>query len=141
MLQLFVSHVRVHRGSHTRCPLAELLGQGVWSGVCPQRSLEDEINSTTAEDLPIFAVSYLVIFLYISLALGSYSSWRRVPVRSERGAVRVSWPTIRVPRTFPTYFLEHFKTAKWTYPGWLFQEVMLLEVFCFERPCEFSLCS
>ena len=153
--------------------------QWVWSGVCPQRSLEDEINSTTAEDLPIFAVSYLVIFLYISLALGSYSSWRRVPVRSERGAVRVSWPTIRVPRTFPTYFLllllllsrfsrvrlcatpqtvvyqaplspgfsrqqyflEHFKTAKWTYPGWLLQGVMLLEVFCFERPCEFSLCS
>nr|XP_020748933.1 Niemann-Pick C1-like protein 1 [Odocoileus virginianus texanus] len=48
-----------------------------------ERSLEDEINSTTAEDLPIFAVSYLVIFLYISLALGSYSSWRRVPVDSK----------------------------------------------------------
>uniref|UniRef100_A0A8C9BWG2 NPC1 like intracellular cholesterol transporter 1 n=1 Tax=Phocoena sinus TaxID=42100 RepID=A0A8C9BWG2_PHOSS len=48
-----------------------------------ERSLEDEINSTTAEDLPIFAVSYLVIFLYISLALGSYSSWRRVLVDSK----------------------------------------------------------
>lgn len=55
----------------------------------PQRSLEDEINSTTAEDLPIFAVSYLVIFLYISLALGSYSSWRRVLVRSEGSRVLV----------------------------------------------------
>lgn len=141
MLQLFLQPCQSsHRLTYT-CPLAELLGQWVWSGVCPQRSLEDEINSTTAEDLPIFAVSYLVIFLYISLALGSYSSWRRVPVRSERGAMRVSWPTIRVPRTSPTYFLEHFKTAKWTYPGWLLQGVMLLEVFYFERPCEFSLCS
>ena len=59
---------------------------GPWGGVgvCPQRSLEDEINSSTFQDLPIFAVSYIVIFLYISLALGTYSSWRRVLVRSGR---------------------------------------------------------
>lgn len=56
--------------------------------VCPQRSLEDEINRTTAEDLPVFAVSYLVIFLYMSLALGSYVSWRRLPVSRGRGAGR-----------------------------------------------------
>ncbi|XP_046525061.1 NPC1-like intracellular cholesterol transporter 1 isoform X1 [Equus quagga] len=48
-----------------------------------ERSLEDEINRTTFQDLPIFAVSYIVIFLYISLALGSYSSWRRVRVDSK----------------------------------------------------------
>uniref|UniRef100_A0A2K6MQ18 NPC1 like intracellular cholesterol transporter 1 n=1 Tax=Rhinopithecus bieti TaxID=61621 RepID=A0A2K6MQ18_RHIBE len=48
-----------------------------------ERSLEDEINRTTAEDLPIFATSYIVIFLYISLALGSYSSWSRVMVDSK----------------------------------------------------------
>ncbi|XP_047550697.1 NPC1-like intracellular cholesterol transporter 1 [Lutra lutra] len=48
-----------------------------------ERSLEDEINRTTAQDLPIFGVSYIVIFLYISLALGSYSSWRRVLVDSK----------------------------------------------------------
>lgn len=47
-----------------------------------QRSLEDEINRTTAQDLPIFAVSYLVIFLYIALALGSYSRGSRVLVRA-----------------------------------------------------------
>lgn len=52
-----------------------------WAAGCPQRSLEDEINRTTAQDLPTFAISYLVIFLYISLALGSYSGWRRVLVR------------------------------------------------------------
>lgn len=54
--------------------------------VCPQRSLEDEISRTTAQDLPIFAISYLVIFLYISLALGSYTSWRRMLVRGVWGA-------------------------------------------------------
>ncbi|XP_035109200.1 NPC1-like intracellular cholesterol transporter 1 isoform X1 [Callithrix jacchus] len=48
-----------------------------------ERSLEDEINRTTAEDLPIFAISYIVIFLYISLALGTYSSWSRVMVDSK----------------------------------------------------------
>lgn len=49
--------------------------------VCLQRSLEDEINRTTIQDLPVFAISYIIIFLYISLALGSYSSWNRVAVR------------------------------------------------------------
>ncbi|XP_038609969.1 NPC1-like intracellular cholesterol transporter 1 [Tachyglossus aculeatus] len=48
-----------------------------------ERSLEDEINRTTAEDLPIFAISYAVIFLYITLALGEYSSWRRLLVDSK----------------------------------------------------------
>uniref|UniRef100_A0A8C5L4U1 NPC1 like intracellular cholesterol transporter 1 n=1 Tax=Jaculus jaculus TaxID=51337 RepID=A0A8C5L4U1_JACJA len=48
-----------------------------------ERSLEDEINRTTIEDLPVFATSYLVIFLYISLALGSYSKWSRIVVESK----------------------------------------------------------
>ncbi|XP_007954611.1 NPC1-like intracellular cholesterol transporter 1 [Orycteropus afer afer] len=48
-----------------------------------ERSLEDEINRTTGEDLPIFAISYIVIFLYITLALGSYSSKCRVLVDSK----------------------------------------------------------
>lgn len=45
-----------------------------------QRSLEDEINRTTAEDIPIFMISYAVIFLYIALALGDYSSFKRILV-------------------------------------------------------------
>ncbi|KFO33059.1 NPC1-like intracellular cholesterol transporter 1 [Fukomys damarensis] len=48
-----------------------------------ERSLEDEINRTTLKDLPVFAVSYIVIFLYISLALGSYSRCDLVPVESK----------------------------------------------------------
>ncbi|NXW83427.1 NPCL1 protein, partial [Alopecoenas beccarii] len=48
-----------------------------------QRSLEDEINRTTGEDIPIFAISYLVVFLYIALALGEYTTWRRILVDSK----------------------------------------------------------
>ncbi|KAM4676338.1 NPC1-like intracellular cholesterol transporter 1 [Discoglossus pictus] len=48
-----------------------------------ERSLEDEINRTTTEDIPIFTISYLVIFVYIALALGEYSSCRRVLVDSK----------------------------------------------------------
>ncbi|KAM8974642.1 NPC1-like intracellular cholesterol transporter 1 [Pelodytes ibericus] len=48
-----------------------------------ERSLEDEINRTTTEDIPIFTISYLVIFIYIALALGEYSSCRRVLVDSK----------------------------------------------------------
>ncbi|KAM3830837.1 NPC1-like intracellular cholesterol transporter 1 isoform 1-T1 [Vipera latastei] len=45
-----------------------------------ERSLEDEVSRTTWEDLPIFAVSYLVIFIYITVALGEYSSCRNILV-------------------------------------------------------------
>ncbi|XP_076020863.1 NPC1-like intracellular cholesterol transporter 1 [Genypterus blacodes] len=48
-----------------------------------ERSLEDEINRTTAEDIPIFMISYAVIFVYISVALGEYSSLKRILVDSK----------------------------------------------------------
>ncbi|XP_049997171.1 NPC1-like intracellular cholesterol transporter 1 [Alexandromys fortis] len=48
-----------------------------------ERSLEDEINRTTIQDLPVFAISYIIVFLYISLALGSYSRWKRIAVDSK----------------------------------------------------------
>uniref|UniRef100_A0A8C6RZ73 NPC1 like intracellular cholesterol transporter 1 n=1 Tax=Nannospalax galili TaxID=1026970 RepID=A0A8C6RZ73_NANGA len=48
-----------------------------------ERSVEDEINSTTIKDLPIFAISYIIVFLYISLALGSYSRWNQILVESK----------------------------------------------------------
>ncbi|KAH0622987.1 hypothetical protein JD844_030872 [Phrynosoma platyrhinos] len=44
-----------------------------------ERSLEDEISRSTWEDLPVFAVSYLLVFVYIALALGQYSSCKRIP--------------------------------------------------------------
>ncbi|XP_042329884.1 NPC1-like intracellular cholesterol transporter 1 [Sceloporus undulatus] len=48
-----------------------------------ERSLEDEISRSTWEDLPVFALSYLLIFAYIALALGQYSSCKRIPVDSK----------------------------------------------------------
>ncbi|XP_015745684.1 NPC1-like intracellular cholesterol transporter 1 [Python bivittatus] len=45
-----------------------------------ERSLEDEVSRTTWEDLPIFLTSYLVIFVYMAVALGEYSSCRRILV-------------------------------------------------------------
>ncbi|XP_077162613.1 NPC1-like intracellular cholesterol transporter 1 [Paroedura picta] len=48
-----------------------------------ERSLEDEISRTTWEDLRIFVISYLVIFLYIALALGKYSSCKHLLVDSK----------------------------------------------------------
>uniref|UniRef100_A0A8C5X4I0 NPC1 like intracellular cholesterol transporter 1 n=1 Tax=Malurus cyaneus samueli TaxID=2593467 RepID=A0A8C5X4I0_9PASS len=45
-----------------------------------ERSLEDEINRTSGEDIPVFAVSYLLVFAYIALALGEYTACRRLLV-------------------------------------------------------------
>ena len=63
-----------------------------------QRSLEDEINRTTGEDIPIFAISYLVVFAYIALALGEYTAWRRVLVRVGGWGGSGWWQHPRVPR-------------------------------------------
>uniref|UniRef100_A0A8C8JT50 SSD domain-containing protein n=1 Tax=Oncorhynchus tshawytscha TaxID=74940 RepID=A0A8C8JT50_ONCTS len=48
-----------------------------------ERSLEDEINRTTVEDIPIFMISYAVIFVYIAVALGEYTSFSRILVDSK----------------------------------------------------------
>ncbi|XP_069070363.1 NPC1-like intracellular cholesterol transporter 1 [Pleurodeles waltl] len=48
-----------------------------------ERSLEDEISRTTMEDIPIFTISYAVIFLYIALALGEYTRCSRVMIESK----------------------------------------------------------
>ena len=45
-----------------------------------ERSIEDEIDATTESDLGIFIASYVIIFVYIMSALGSYSSIKRIPV-------------------------------------------------------------
>ncbi|NXE99778.1 NPCL1 protein, partial [Menura novaehollandiae] len=64
-------------GRGGRCPASPHVS------LSPQRSLEDEINRTTGEDIPIFATSYLLVFAYIALALGEYTAWRRVLVESK----------------------------------------------------------
>ncbi|XP_041256950.1 NPC1-like intracellular cholesterol transporter 1 [Onychostruthus taczanowskii] len=48
-----------------------------------ERSLEDELNRTSGEDLPVFATSYLLVFAYIALALGECWGWQRVLVESK----------------------------------------------------------
>ncbi|XP_048195305.1 NPC1-like intracellular cholesterol transporter 1 isoform X1 [Perognathus longimembris pacificus] len=72
-----------------------------------ERSLEDEINRTTLKDLPIFTISYFVIFLYIALALGSYSSWAQAPVESKAtvglGGVMVVMAAVAAPIGFFSY--------------------------------------
>lgn len=70
--------------------------------VCLQRSLEDEINRTTIQDLPVFAVSYIIIFLYISLALGSYSRCSRIAVRA-RGPQRVTQSLGHLQKAFQSF--------------------------------------
>uniref|UniRef100_A0A667WAH4 NPC1 like intracellular cholesterol transporter 1 n=1 Tax=Myripristis murdjan TaxID=586833 RepID=A0A667WAH4_9TELE len=64
-----------------------------------ERSLEDEINRTTAEDIPIFMISYAVVFVYIAVALGEYSSWKRILVDSKflvglGGILVVGWSVL-----------------------------------------------
>ena len=45
-----------------------------------ERSIEDEIDATTESDLPIFIASYTIIFFYIMTVLGSYTTFKRIPV-------------------------------------------------------------
>lgn len=51
-----------------------------------ERSIEDELNRESNSDVFTVLISYAVMFLYISLALGHIQSWNRVLV-----SVRCTW--------------------------------------------------
>ncbi|MGH0183683.1 UNVERIFIED_CONTAM: hypothetical protein FKN15_012752, partial [Acipenser sinensis] len=75
-----------------------------------ERSLEDEINRTTMEDIPIFMISYAVIFIYIALALGEYSSFKSVLVSCENLHTFIS---LRIPQNH-TYIHTYIHTQNHT---------------------------
>lgn len=45
-----------------------------------ERSIQDELNRESASDVKTILVSYMMMFLYISLALGQYHSFNRILV-------------------------------------------------------------
>ena len=45
-----------------------------------QLSPEEELTRSTKTDVIVFVASYVVIFIYITVALGTYTSCRRIPV-------------------------------------------------------------
>lgn len=51
-----------------------------------ERSIEDELNRESKSDVFTIAISYAIMFLYISLALGHIQSCSRLLVR-----VRGTW--------------------------------------------------
>lgn len=46
-----------------------------------ERSIEDEIDRESENDVSTIVVSYIIMFVYISLALGHIQSFRRLLVR------------------------------------------------------------
>lgn len=47
-----------------------------------ERSIEDEIDRQSNSDISTVVISYVIMFVYISLALGHINSCRRLLVRS-----------------------------------------------------------
>lgn len=45
-----------------------------------ERSIEDEINRESRSDVSTVVISYVVMFVYISIALGHIQSWGRLLV-------------------------------------------------------------
>ena len=45
-----------------------------------ERSIEDELSRQSESDVSTVAISYIIMFLYIAVALGEYNSPRRIPV-------------------------------------------------------------
>lgn len=48
-----------------------------------ERSVEDEIDRESNSDINTIVVSYAIMFIYISVALGRIHSFRRLMVRDE----------------------------------------------------------
>lgn len=46
------------------------------------RSIEDELNRTSQSDVTTIAISYLIMFAYIAIALGQAKSFTRLLVSS-----------------------------------------------------------
>lgn len=46
-----------------------------------ERSIEDEIDRESNSDISTIVISYAIMFIYISLALGHIHSFRRLMVR------------------------------------------------------------
>ena len=46
-----------------------------------ERSIEDELERETSGDILTIAVSYLIMFFYITFSLGQITKWRRFMVR------------------------------------------------------------
>ena len=42
------------------------------NSLCYQRSIQDELNRESRSDVVTIIVSYLIMFVYVSLALGQY---------------------------------------------------------------------
>ena len=55
-----------------------------------ERSIEDEINRESENDVSTIVVSYVIMFVYISLALGHIQSFRRLLVR-DQGPLLLAW--------------------------------------------------
>lgn len=49
-----------------------------------ERSIEDEINRESNSDVSTIIISYVIMFVYISVALGHIRSCRRLLVRPHR---------------------------------------------------------
>lgn len=47
-----------------------------------ERSIEDELERSSAGEVLTVSISYLLMFIYISVALGESDSWSRVFVRT-----------------------------------------------------------
>lgn len=41
-----------------------------------ERSVEDELMRETSGDVKTIAISYLIMFLYITFSLGQFTSWK-----------------------------------------------------------------
>lgn len=48
-----------------------------------ERSIEDELDRESNSDISTIVISYAIMFLYISLALGHIQSFRRLLVRDQ----------------------------------------------------------
>ena len=45
-----------------------------------ERSIEDEVERESSGDVKTIIISYLVMFVYVTLALGEFHSWERIMV-------------------------------------------------------------
>jgi len=61
----------------------QLAEKNITVAVMAERSIDDEIERESAGDVSTIIISYMVMFVYVTLALGEFYSWERILIDSK----------------------------------------------------------
>ena len=86
--EIFFSFPRFLNYIHNEV-IPDLAKKNITVAVMAERSIDDEIERESAGDVSTIIISYTVMFVYVTLALGEFNSFERILVSNLRDSIAV----------------------------------------------------